>query len=755
MSTPHNNSERDNLQLDAASTTELEHRSSTSTTQKLLIAHRSNADIAKEYRNANLSIIPIVDGSKNPTVSWTKYQTALPTDDDIKSWWSRGSNSIGLVGGKVSRSLEIIDIDEKCNIDDTSLFDRWKELVDNTSPGLVDRLPRQTTRSGGYHVLYRCSVIEGNQVLAERAATVAELELKPNNKAKTLIETRGQGGYILCDPSPGYSIVNGCMTSIPEITPDERAILFSAAHALNQLVSSKLVAVIPKSTVANKRPGDDYNLRCDHKELLEKHGWKYEKDNKLGNELWRRPGKDEGVSASYEKDMRVLYIHSSSVSPLESGKAYTLFSLFTHWEANGDYSEAARKLSAIGYGDAQVVRTNNSVGNGSNNPKILIAATEDYLSSNYEFRKNIILGQIEMKGVQENDFYKMEDYELHSLHINMLKQNIAIGHDMLKRFLDSAYVVKYDPFVEYFKGLPAWDETTDFIGQLASSVHLKDTSEAQQFANNLKRWFIGYVATAIAPDAVNQAAIIFAGAQGIQKTRWFKRIVPLKLANYQLTGTIDPDNKDTRIYLAECLLINLDEMETMRKAEIGSLKSIMTLDKIKVRRPYASFPEDMVRRASFVGSINATEFLDDPTGTRRFLTFEVESFDFEALPDIDLVMAHAYSLYKAGERWWFEDHEIAQINERNKNHSVVSYEEELLLLHTSKGTGKSWLTASEIAKAIKANDPDFRVDGRSIQKIGKALTKHGYISKKSNGIKSYDVLRLTGVIQPTVVIAAG
>ncbi len=384
-----------------------------------------------------------------------------------------------------------------------------------------------------------------------------------------------------------------------------------------------------------------------------------------------------------------------------------------------------------------------AAGNGSKDPKVLIESAENFLNTNYDFRKNTILGRVEMKDVQEDNFYLMEDYDLNSIHVNMLKENVAIGHDMLKRFLDSEFVRKYDPFIEYFEGLHVWDGTTDYIGQLASSVHLMDTSEVQPFANNLMRWCIGYVATAIQPDAVNQAAIVFSGAQGIQKTRWFDRLVPAKLADYSFTGTINPESKDAKISLSECILINLDEMESMRKSDIGSLKSIMTLSKIRERRPYGSFSENMIRHASFVGSINATDFLDDPSGSRRFLTFEVKSFDFAAIPDIDMAMAQALSLYKAGERWWFEDHEIKQINERNMKHSVVGYEEELLLKHTRKtSTAGQWLTATEIAQAIKLNDEDFRVDNGSVKKIGYALTKHGYESKRPGGIKKYRVTTL-------------
>jgi hypothetical protein len=43
-------------------------------------------------------------------------------------------------------------------------------------------------------------------------------------------------------------------------------------------------------------------------------------------------------------------------------------------------------------------------------------------------------------------------------------------------------------------------------------------------------------------------------------------------------------------------------------------------------------------------------------------------------------MAQAYTLCKNGERWWFDEAEIARINERNKNFSICGHEEELLMI---------------------------------------------------------------------------
>lgn len=196
-------------------------------------------------------------------------------------------------------------------------------------------------------------------------------------------------------------------------------------------------------------------------------------------------------------------------------------------------------------------------------------------------------------------------------------------------------------------------------------------------------------------------------------------------------------------YLSECILINLDELKTLRESEIGPLKSIMTLQRIKVRRPYDRLAQDMVRRASFVGSINQTEFLNDPTGSRRFLTFEVEAVDLGALPDIDTVMAQAYTLCRNGERWRYDEAEIAGINERNKKFSICGHEEELLLelvpAPVKIQTLTEWLIATQIAQRIKGKRDDFKVDKASVREIGTALVKSKYPSKKAKGVKLYAV----------------
>ena len=148
----------------------------------------------------------------------------------------------------------------------------------------------------------------------------------------------------LCAPTPGYVVLQGSFTELPVLTEAERTLLIEAACALTEWL--RPAAEIPTGSSASGRPGDDYNDRADVRPLLLKHGWTLARNGE--NEYWRRPGKEQGWSATLKN--RVFYVFSSNAAPFEPGTAYGPFSVYTQLEHEGDYSAAAASLRAEGYG---------------------------------------------------------------------------------------------------------------------------------------------------------------------------------------------------------------------------------------------------------------------------------------------------------------------------------------------------------------------------------------------------------------------
>lgn len=294
-------------------------------------------------RDAGLSVIPIkADGSKAAALpSWKPYQERLPNDDELRAWFGNGARpGVALVGGKVSGGLEIIDFDAP------ELIEEWRELVEDAVPDLLGQLPQVVTPGDGLHVLYRCAEVSGNSKLAQRA------------DGHTLIETRGEGGYVVTAGSPAachssgklYRLVNGDLKAIPEITAGEREILLDCARSFNERVKPEPEPMKTcASTPSGLRPGDDYNERADSRADLERHGWRFVRPGARG-ELWRRRGKDRGVSATRFSDGS-LYVFSSNAAPFDSERAYSPFSIRAWLDYGGDFAATAKALAAEGYGE--------------------------------------------------------------------------------------------------------------------------------------------------------------------------------------------------------------------------------------------------------------------------------------------------------------------------------------------------------------------------------------------------------------------
>lgn len=315
-----------------------------------------------------LCVLPAVrtgDEKRVALASWKPFQSRRPSEDEIRSWFAADGGAMCLVCGAVSGNLEMIDFDLG-----GEAFDAWRHAVEAAAPGLVARLVVESTPSGGRHVVYRSmSAVSGNLKLAQRRIeadgpepiVVGAKSYVPRQDASgawaitvTMIETRGEGGLFLCAPSEGYVVLQGDLRNPPVVTADERDLLLGSAWALNEVPEPVVGRSEPThASGAAVRPGDDFNRRGDVGELLGRHGWCRVRGGE--NEHWCRPGKSSGTSATL-KD-RVFYVFSSNAAPFEPQKGYSPFAVYALLEHGGDFSAAASRLAAEGYGTPAERRT--------------------------------------------------------------------------------------------------------------------------------------------------------------------------------------------------------------------------------------------------------------------------------------------------------------------------------------------------------------------------------------------------------------
>ena len=384
-----------------------------------------------------------------------------------------------------------------------------------------------------------------------------------------------------------------------------------------------------------------------------------------------------------------------------------------------------------------------------------------FLDEHIRLRFNIITSRVEFvlqSDLSDNSdksackWQPVTDRVVNSLWSSM-SQDMRVNVCDVFRVIESDYVKPFHPFAHYLEQLPPWHEGDhDFIADLAATVTVKnddtdsgDTSSRLTFDYALRRWLVGMVAAWIDDTVVNNVILVLIGEQGAYKTTWFNYLLPPELRRYFYTKTnAGRMSKDDLLTLAQYGLVCCEELDTMRPAELNQLKAAVTMTSIDERAAYARFHEHRRHIASFCGTGNNTMFLSDPTGSRRWLPFEVERiisprerpFPYEG------IYAQALALYRGGFRFWFTSEEIMMQNRHNSHFEIPNMELELVSLYFRRPQPHETPMFMTSARAMQV------IGGGVSQKlnatrIGMAFSELGFERARQNGIRGFLVIMRT------------
>ena len=368
---------------------------------------------------------------------------------------------------------------------------------------------------------------------------------------------------------------------------------------------------------------------------------------------------------------------------------------------------------------------------------------EEYLSIHYEFRYNTILGRTEYRSRANSNFTKVGRYEINTLRRELDNDvGIITSSDNLYSIIESSFSPRVNPIQEYFKRLPLVDVSSSSpfslkaIPELVSCVLVRNSDKWLQ---HLTKWLVAVVANAMDDrERRNHTCLVLTGEQGKFKTTFLDLLCPPALHGYSYTGKIYPQEKDTLTYIGQNLIVNIDDqLKALNKRDENELKNLITCPMVKYRMPYDKYVEEHPHLASFVASVNGNDFLTDPTGSRRFLPFEVLSIDIGRAKAIsmDNVYAEAKALLNIGFRYWFDDDEIAELYRESEEFQVQTAEMELLLRCFEKPTDDnphcSYMTTTEIITYLGY----YTHHPLSLKHMGEALRRTGFekVSRRRDG----------------------
>ena len=374
-----------------------------------------------------------------------------------------------------------------------------------------------------------------------------------------------------------------------------------------------------------------------------------------------------------------------------------------------------------------------------------------FMDEHYEIRRNVVKEQIEFRKItpdlppaEQPPFKTLRVKDVNTFYINAQMEKIYSSQANLKALVDSDYAKPFNPFIHYFTSLKAWDGKTDHIGQLTKTV--KATDQAF-FEDSFRRWLVGMVACAINDEVQNHQLMLLHGSQGKGKSTFIRHLLPPELKDYYRNGMINPDNKDHLLQMSSCLLINLDEFDTLSPVRMQELKSLITQDVMNERKVYDIQNYTFTRRASFIASTNNPHCLPDIGENRRILFNTLLEIDYHTLVNHQGIYAQAYALYRQGFQYWYDNQEITFLNNRNEAFRQKDPMEENLFFYFRAAKPNDiqaqWYPAAYLLSVLSVNGRT-QANAQMKQMLVTVLENNHFHSRKtSNNVTEYWVVEYT------------
>ena len=386
----------------------------------------------------------------------------------------------------------------------------------------------------------------------------------------------------------------------------------------------------------------------------------------------------------------------------------------------------------------------------NSNGETLLVRAERYLWERYEFRYNVLAKCYEYKLKIENGELKVSESECNDSLLAIAQRakpnfnEVKIGSsedvpprngkwrvldDEQRRYLlmqlqhaginvpyishiqaivDCGRATRYNPVTDYFACLPEWDGK-DHIGNLMRRV------TGDEFALTLlRRWMVAVVAQALGRMGRYGnclCPLLISERQGWGKSQFTKLLMPPELmVHYTDTFNLVQEEQCLR-KMGQHLLVNLDEFDRHSATAHATLKGLLQLADIKVKRPHRAQFEEMPRMASFIGTSNRRMLLRDRTGSRRYICVELSApIDVDTLVDHAQLYAQALHLLDEGMRYWLDEEETLRLEEHNAPYKMEHGPEELLTQHFTPVAKKKHYADDELWSAVAVYDYLHRID---------------------------------------------
>lgn len=303
-----------------------------------------------------------------------------------------------------------------------------------------------------------------------------------------------------------------------------------------------------------------------------------------------------------------------------------------------------------------------------------------------QFRRNLFSGRMERAGRTLED---VDDIQIAH------EMDTVYGMAVIPRRVHEAVMgvcaqASYHPVRGWLDGL-VWDGIERAGRWVSTYLGAADGPLTRAYS---RRFLLSALSRVYRPGCKVDTMLVLKGEQGTQKSTALEALA-VNPAWYS-DASIDIQHKDAALCLQGVWIFEFAELDRFKGRAREGTKAFLTRRVDRFRAPYGAHVADYERQTVFVGSTNDEEFLNDPTGSRRYWVVETGGIDVGGLRrDAAQIWAEAVTWYRSGEQHWLtaqEDAHRAASNEQYEEGDTWDEVIERWIL----AQGKSQLTVAEV-----------------------------------------------------------
>ena len=242
------------------------------------------------------------------------------------------------------------------------------------------------------------------------------------------------------------------------------------------------------------------------------------------------------------------------------------------------------------------------------------------------------------------------------------KQGIRLGKAVVNDVLDIVCSNnRINPAIDYLNSL-IWDKTPRLDTWLSRYMGAK-SQPAEYLARVGSCWLMAAAKRIYNPGTPFHHMLVLEGGQGAMKSTSLKTLAtfgrdrPVAYFSDRITFEMI-DRIDFAVHADGNVILEFQELSGMGKKDRNKIKQWITQDTDEFRKPYDPLTTKFPRKFVLAGTTNESQYLNDPTGDRRFWPVLIGHIDLKALKkDREQLWAEAVHRAKAGELWYIEPHD--------------------------------------------------------------------------------------------------